>query len=486
MEIREIKEKLPEPVLEGREDLIELYYKAWEIAFQNVDDVNKEGWKPMLTCMPGMGIIWLWDSCFMTFMTNYSNGMISAFNNLDNLYRLQREDGYISMAYCIENEQPAYGERINPPLLAWAEWEYYLITGDCSRFQKVLPALEGLYSFIEKNRRRSCDLYYFEDPGSSGMDNAPRGGYMAVGLKGSDVCHVDLACQQALSAGCMSKMFELQGKKDKATFYAEEKRRINALINQYHWSDRTGFYYDFFGRDKASLKVKLINSKTAAAFWTLLCDAADESRVGSLVDHMFCPKEFYGHTPFASLSRDDLNYDPTGGYWLGSSWHPTNYVAVRGLYEKGYKEQTREVTLKILDVMYAVAQNDAYGGIWECYSPEEDLPAMREDGELVRPDFVGWGGLEPITMFIENVIGLHFNASANSVHLDVFPDKKSGLRNMLFCGGKVSIECVEYSCCSGKTVILVEAEKPFTLTVSLAKERQKTYAVVAGRQTFYI
>lgn len=55
-----VKDQLPQPVLEGREDYVRLYEKAWEIAFQNVDPVDKAGWKPMMTCMPGIGIIWMW------------------------------------------------------------------------------------------------------------------------------------------------------------------------------------------------------------------------------------------------------------------------------------------------------------------------------------------------------------------------------------------------------------------------------------------
>ena len=110
---------LPVPVIEGKPEWVELYYKAWELAFQNIDYVGKDGWKPQLTCMPGVGIVWQWDSCLMAFITNYANGTLSALNNLDNLYRLRRTgDGYMSMAYRIEEEIPAYGERINPPLMA--------------------------------------------------------------------------------------------------------------------------------------------------------------------------------------------------------------------------------------------------------------------------------------------------------------------------------------------------------------------------------
>ena len=486
------KEKLPQPIFEGREDWIDLYYKAWEIAFDNVDYVNKEGWKPILTCMPGVGVTWQWDSCFMTFITNYSNGTFSAFNNLDNLYRLRdKESGYISMAYRIDTEQPAYGERINPPLYAWVEWEHYLISGDSSRFEQILPAVEGLYGFIENNRRRGDGLYYFEDPGSSGMDNAPRGGYPAYDLKGSDVCYIDLACQQSLTAKCIAKMYEVLGNTEKAEFYKAENERINALINQYHWHPQTGYYYDFFSRNapitgKRNPKHKLINTKTAAAFWTLLCGAAEGERKVPMVEHLMNPKEFFGHSPFASLSMDDLNYDPTGGYWLGSNWHPTTFAAIRGLHEKGYFEYAREAAIKYVDSMCDVFKDPAYGGIWECYNPERSRPATRENGEFCMPNFVGWGGLGPITVLIENIIGLHFNAAENSVLFEVCPDRKSGLKNMLFNGGKVDIECVKYGRKHGETQIKVVAEKPFTLTVLLARGRKKTFEIAAGESTVEI
>ena len=116
---------MPIPVIPGHEDWTKLYETAWKTVFKNIEYIDKPGWKPQLTCMPGSGIIWQWDSCFMTFITNYANGTISAFHNLDNFYRLRRQsDGYMSMAYEIETEKDAYGERINPPLMAWAEWEY--------------------------------------------------------------------------------------------------------------------------------------------------------------------------------------------------------------------------------------------------------------------------------------------------------------------------------------------------------------------------
>ncbi len=460
------KEKLPVPVFEGHEDWINLYYAAWETAFSNIEYVQKEGWKPQLTCMPGAGIIWQWDSCFMTFITNYSNGSLDAFNNLDNLYRLRDENsGFMAMAYEIETEAEAYPGRINPPLMAWAEWEHYFVTGDGSRLERVLPALEGIYDFIEKNRRRNCGLYWFEDSGSSGMDNSPRGGYFAKHLDGSDVCHIDLACQQALSAKCLANIFSVLGNEKKKALYAAENKRICTLINHYHWSEKAGWYYDFFSRGNANEKVKLINIKTAAAFWTLLCGCVAGERRQQMLLHMFNEEEFFTPVPFATLSRDDLNYDPTGGYWLGSVWPPTNYVAIYGLRENGYPELAREAAIKYLNAMCRVAENPIYRGIWEAYAPEGIRPATTEKGDIVRANFVGWGGLAPITMLIEDIIGLRFNAPKHTIVFRLFPDSLCGIRNVDFCGGKISIVCTEYHPALGKSIVEVETEKPFILVV---------------------
>lgn len=461
------KEALPKPVLEGHSDWLELYDRAWELAFRNIEYIEQAGWKPQMTCMPGVNTIWQWDSCLMTFITNYANGTISALNNLDNLYRLRREsDGYMSMAYRISTEQPAWPGRINPPLMAWAEWESYQVSGNKERLMQVLPALEGNYQFIENNRRRVSGLYWFEDPGSTGMDNSPRGPYACPELDGSGICHIDLGCQQSLSAKCMAEMFAVLGDDRKAAFYRSENERINGLINQFHWSEKAGFYFDFFGRSSADKKVKYINSKTAAAFWTILCGAAQGERLERMLEHMFHPDEFYGKIPFATLSADDPNYDANGGYWLGGVWAPTNFAAIRGMTEQGRSALAREAAIRYLTGMCAVAADPAYGNtIWECYSPSEYRPATAEDGEIVRADFVGWSGLAPVTMLIENIIGLHFNAKENAVTFDIFPGGQCGVENMLFNGGKVSVVCTEYVPALGQSTIKVTAEKPFTLIV---------------------
>ena len=467
------KSALPRPVLPGRDGWLALWDLAWELLFRNVKDPGIPGWKPFLTCFPGVDMIWQWDSCVMSFITNWSNGTVSAFDNLDDLYALRREsDGFMAMAYDTRTGLPSYPEfdgRINPPLMAWAEREHLIATGDASRLPRVLPALEGFFGFVEARRRRCCGLYYFEDPGSSGMDNSPRGGYCAARNLGSDVCFVDLACQQALSARCIADLARALGDGAKAARHEAEYDRIRGLADRFHWCPRDRFYHDFFARDRPEDRVKFLGTKTAAAFWTLTAGIARGDRLRAMVDHLFDPAEFYTPVPFASLSRDDLNYDPDGGYWLGSVWAPTNLAAIRGLADNGFADKAREASLRYLDAMVAVAADPALGpSIWECYAPEDPpRPATTEKGERCGRDFVGWSGLAPITLLVENAIGLRRDVPARTLHWQL-PDEPLGLENFRFGEGLVSAVCLRRSPEPGGTVLRVETDVPLVLRATVA------------------
>ncbi len=483
------KDKLPRPIISGHDDFIELYYKAWELAFSNVVTINCGKPRTCLSCMPQWKRIWVWDSCFMTFITNYSNGTITALNNLDVLYDMQREsDGYIGQAYDYDSLRVLFGNRINPPLFAWAEWNYYLISGDSSRFERVIPKIEALFSFIENNRRRERGLYWFNDHGASGMDNSPRGPFPAKNQDGSDMCHIDLASQQALTAKCLYDMFSVMNNGEKADFYNSEYKRICNLINEYHWHEGTGFYYDFFDNNEfLERKIKYLNTKTLAAAWTMTAMVAESDKLKKLCKHFLNPDEFYTKIPFASLSKDDINYDSSGGYWMGGVWAPTNYALIRGLKDNGFESQAREAVIKYLTGMYKVYRDCEFGTIWETYAPESYMPALRENGERVRKDFVGWSGIGPVAMLIENVIGLGFDAKSNTVTFNISDYNESGIENLLFNGGYISVVCREYKHISGGSKIIVECEKPFTLIVKTEyNSEDKVIEVKTGKNEFFV
>ena len=423
----------PRVILDAHPEWIALRDLAIHYARANME-VPREGWKPQLTCVPSLGVLWQWDSCFMSFYAGYTPDELHGLGNLDNLYRLQREDGYISMAYMVDTEEPAYGERINPPLYAWAEWSYAYRTGDDSRLARAYPVLVRLFNWTKANRRRENGLYYFEDTGSSGMDNSPRSGYAAYDLKGSDVCFIDLACQQVLSARCLSAIARHLGKEKEADDHWKEAEDLSDLINKYQWSERTGFYHDVF----TSHNNKLAN-KTIASFWAIIAGVAKGERLEKLVEHLSNPNTFGGsYHPVPTLSRDDPNFRPHGGYWLGSVWAPTNYMLVRGLRERGYFSLAREIASRHLAVMSEVAASK-FNSIWECYSPDYPEPGTSSGAGMCRGNFVGWSGLGPIVMLVENVLGIELKGLENAIVWRLHGSGKQGIEDFPFHGGTISL-----------------------------------------------
>ncbi|CAN5392525.1 trehalase family glycosidase [soil metagenome] len=491
---------IPTPTCAAHPDWIELYLASWRIAATHVEHPTSPDWKPQMCCMPDAGIIWLWDSCFMPFFARYGGGHVPVMNNLDNLYRLQRDDGFIAMAYEIESEVPAYGERVNPPLLAWTELGYWRFSGDDSRLGEVLPKLVRFFDWIKAHRRRATGLYWFEDSGSTGMDNSPRSGYFASHLDGSDLCHVDLAAQQALAAESIATMARHLGDEPLAVRFDQEHREIVALLNLFHWHPKTGFYYDVFSRDTPTDRHNYLNHKTVAAFWPLMAGCCTSAQADALVVHLTNEAEFWTKHPIASLSKDDPNFDPAGAYWLGGVWPPINYMVVKALKRNGYPALARRLAVAHLQAMSAVQESQTYSGIWEAYAPEEFLPATRKptidfDGQspwvlgpttIVKANFVGWSGLGPIAMLIEDIFGLDFDAPAHRITWDLQTSGLHGLEGLCFDGGLVTLQSSGFDSAGSSLTVSATVEKPLTLALRVPGVSPREFALTPGAHTFEI
>ncbi|MBQ8721984.1 MAG: alpha,alpha-trehalase, partial [Paludibacteraceae bacterium] len=113
------------------------------------------------------------------------------------------------------------------------------------------------------------------------------------------------------------------------------------------------------------------------------------------------------------------------------------------------------------------------GTIWELYSPEMPIPATDATGvQTVKPDFVGWSGLIPISMFIENIIGINADAVTNKVVWHSRSEKRHGVEGLRF--GDVVTSLVR----SGNRVS-VESNKEYILILN-----NKKYRILKGKQVF--
>lgn len=466
---------LPRLTFSDRPKWVALHHLAWEIAAKNVVRHPLAGWHPHVACMPGVPILWVWDSCFIALFARYGNGVLPALGNLDGFYDHQREDGFIAMAYQMERNEPAYGDRINPPLFAWAELEYARQTGDRERLRRVLPHLVQLFDWYKANRRRPDGLYWYEDSGSTGMDNSPRSGYASQYLNGSDICHVDLISQQAFAAETITTIAMLIGEEKVAARFIREREELLPLVAK-HWCKRTGFYYDLFYHTDPASPHNYVNHRTIAAFWPMFAGLCSAEQAERLVKALLDPEDFGTPHPIATLSRQDPNYNPKGGYWLGGVWAPTNYMVISALRRYGYHTEARELASRHLNAMERVASDPAYGGIWECYAPELDRPATSKGEKLCRPNFVGWSGLGPIPMLIEDIMGLSFDALAGEVRWRISAPGEQGIAGLLFDGGTLSLHALPE-----QKILTVETDRSFSLFIDHAGKTSQ-HSITPGKQ----
>lgn len=469
------QKSLPRPFVAGREIWTELSEFAWRCAFKNIHfRAGIPGPWYMYNALNPENL-WVWDSCFMALYARYLPDIFPGVQSLDNFYAWQRADGYISMTYVLCSGREAYGERINPPLFAWAEWEYYRTTGRADRIERVLPHLVRHYEWLFLNRRNDLNLFWFEDAGSSGMDNSPRGRRNAEA--GRHMGWVDLSSQVALLALCISRLADAIGESGTAARFRAEHEYVSRWARMRCWCPRSGFFHDRLDSSN------WLASKTAAGFWPMLAEFAGQEQVEGLCAHLQNPDTFGRPCPVPSLSRDDPNYTENGCYWLGGVWAPINYMVFTGLRRQGRGDLARTLAMKYLDHMAQVYTGFAARPktIWEAYSPEIAEPARcaRESAQLAMHDFAGWTAIGPTAVLYECIIGLEADVPANTLLWDVGLARAHGIDNYPFGKGRVDLRAEERKSPGDPVKITVKSSIDLDL-VARCGERESRIVVRKG------
>ena len=491
--------QLPRPIFDEKPEPVGFYDKAWEIAHTRIDN------------LPGIPVprymdeghrsdwIWIWDTCFMAHFCKYEPQEFPGIDSLGNFYGILMPDHTITLPKVRGNRwscgpkglsEPWEGRLLdfkvhnpeNPPLFAWTEYRHALQTGDRSRLEMVYADKRYLQRWFEKfenfdpsapairgatfpvHAQRVGDKGYRWTGGANGMDNTPRGrkGEKDLGPKAPadcpdnpDLLWVDAYAQQALAALSISRIAELLGDGAGAADWRAKYEAKKAKINELYWDETDGFYYDILASDLSKCKVP-----TMASYWTLLAEVPNLRQRAKMIEKLMDTKWFGGKVPTPSLARKDADFWPTGGYWRGGVWMPTTYMAIKALDDCGETALARDIARKVVFDMYETYRQVEPHTIWECYSPTEAKPSTyAKKAGYVRPDFCGWSALGPISLFIEDVIGIkEANAFANRLvcDFDKSPKGRVGIKNYRF--GKVQCSIVVT-----KDKIEVESNEGFVL-----------------------
>ena len=449
---------LPKPIFEGREDYIACYEYAWKTAFSNLfHPFEGSGFVSDFIDTAFNGHLFMWDSSFILMFTKYANRIFPFQKTLDNFYALQHKDGFI----CREIDERtgtdffARHEPVStgPNILAWCEWIYFENFGDLDRLRAVYAPLRAYHIWMRRNFTWR-DGSYFSSGLGCGMDNIPRlkEGYH-VSYSNGKMIWVDACLQAALSCDMLIRMNKVLGGEDDVSDLVEEKKRLETLINTKLWDEATQFYYDMWDDDT------LNGVKHLGGYWSLISHAVPQERVAGMVSHLENENEFNRPTPIPTLSYDNPNYSPAGDYWRGSAWAPTNYMVLKGLGEYGYDTLAHDIAKRYLDVVTAVYEKDHT--LWENYAPESV-----SRGNSSRPNFVGWTGLAPISIFFEYVMGIRGDVPNNRIVWHVNCLEKHGIENYPFgCDNTLTLVCEGRDSLEEEPQIYVTATSPVDVLI---------------------
>ncbi len=504
------KDQLPSPVYDEDTTLVSLYWKAWELAYKNFYlPPQGSGFVSPFIDAAFNDNIFLWDTGFMTMFCNYGYPIVPGIGSLDNFYFYQHTSGEICREIVrktgkdfgpwtnTENETlfsrwgynfesgPAgivrtpvkYVGRdapkpnpvltldgMNHPILAWAEWESYLLTGNKARLRKVWPALVKYYAGFEKYIRQGNGLYMTD---WASMDNSERNPQLNGGGTG-----IDISSEMVLFARDMQKIGTLLGKEKEAADFKSKADKLSVIINRLMWDPEQQFYVDL------TVDGKQAGIKTVAGYWPLLGQVASKEQASALVKHLSNPKTFGRMNPVPTLSADEKWYVPYGNYWNGSVWAPTNTMVISGLENYGYKQEAYDIAIRHLELVKQVYLRT--GTIWENYSPDSLNHGLHDDGSNVVKDFVGWSGIAPIKYFIEYGIGLRSDASTNTLTWSLRSAKKTGVDNFRFNGNVITLLADEKGESDGKRVVNIESSGNFVLLIN-ADGRSKKLLIKKGQ-----
>jgi hypothetical protein len=481
--LSQAREFLPDPFWVGHPEVNDCYWRAWELAFSNIKRPTPENDFAANYCDTAFnGNLFMWDSSFITCFGVYGRRAFNFQRTLDTFYRKQHPDGFICREISETDGQDTFPRfdpsSTGPNILAWAEWNYFTKSADRGRLEAVFPPLVAYHHWMRKYRTWP-DGSYWSTGWGTGMDNLPRVGQDEhLNFDNGHLSWTDATFQALLSARVLLQMAALLGRQAEVDDLGEELGRLTLYANQHLWNDQTKYYCDRLPNGDLS------PMKHIGAFWALLAGCVPADRLPGFVAHLENPSEFNRVHRIPALSADDPHYSGTGGYWCGGVWAPTNYMVLKGLDTSGQSALAHEIAINHLGNVVQVFQSDdtpwlgadqfrnyfhltdlVYDDkhtLWENYAPD-----MIGPGSHSKPGYVGWTGVPPIAVLLEDVIGLSQDGISNRLTWHVRLTEEHGVRRYPFGEtGALDLKCGPRNSRLDRPSIEIRSNIPLTLEVT--------------------
>jgi hypothetical protein len=458
---QQARELLPSPVWKGNDLAIDMYWKAWEIAFKNIKDPAPEsGFICSYIDTAYNGNIFMWDSNFITIFARYGSRAYPFQQTLNNFYAKQHPDGFICREIwgqtgkdCFHRYDPT---STGPNLIPWSELIYFQQFGDLTRIHKIFPVLCAYYQWLRLNRTWQ-DGSYWSSGWGTGMDNQPRvpKQYNPIYSNGH-MTWLDTCLQQLFIGKILVDFGFYTERWQEIEDIEEETKFLKKYIREKLWDPKTAFLYDRYADGS------LGTLKSIGAYWALWTDILKPDELKRFVAHLSDPKTFARKHPIPSMPADHEKYQADGRYWQGGVWAPTNYMVITGLKNNGFHAQAFDIAMKHHQQVMEVYKNT--GTFFEYYAPESTEP-----GFLARPEFIGWTGLVPISILFECIFGISSNIQNQTIQWDVRLTEEHGIdRYPLGKDGLLSLKCATRSNVNQKPSLQIQSNIPMKLKLTWA------------------
>lgn len=319
---------------------------------------------------------WFWDACFHSIIASHFSPLQARreiktvlegqWHNGKIPHIIYRGKGRKKMDWGTKNKSTS--SLTQPPMIAYAAWNYYQKTGDEKFLIDVKYRLDKYYKWLKFYRDPDdTGLVSVIHPWETGEDDLPCWD-IAHGLKhySKSVLHdrkywlVDQYQKVSFNdhrflkkdyfnvksvlfnsvylknLECMKSIFETL--KFDASFYEEEYERTRKAIKKYMWSEADSMYYPLYGGMK---KIKI---KTCESFIPLFAEVPTKTQAKKLVEkHLLNEKKFWLNYPVPTITASNNEFNPRT-YWRGSTWININWFIINGL--RNYKFYSLANTLK--------------------------------------------------------------------------------------------------------------------------------------------
>ena len=255
---------LPVPILPEHDDWLEMYWRAWEIGWQQLRRPSAlAGFISSYSGPVADENLSMWETAFSLQYGLYGRRAFHFAGSLDNFYAKQHDDGYI----CREiNEQDGHDffEKFapgstGPNLLPWTEWRYYRQTGDETRLHEVFWPMLAYHRWLRRHRTWRNGGYWGTGRSAGSGGHIPNAGadYHGHHIWLEPTLHACLNCFYLTQIG------ESVGAGDILAELHREREQLLRLITDQLWDRDDQFLHDL-GPDG-----QFAPAKSIGAYWAL-------------------------------------------------------------------------------------------------------------------------------------------------------------------------------------------------------------------------